>query len=30
MTVKMLDDLKTLGFLYATKAGHLDRYRRPR
>jgi len=21
MTVKMLDDLKTLGFLYATKAG---------
>ena len=28
MTVKMLDDLKTLGFLYATKRRHLDRHRR--
>ena len=24
----MLDDLKAMGFLYATKAGHLDRHRR--
>ncbi len=27
-TVEMLDELKELGFLYATKAGNFDRHRR--
>ena len=28
-TVQMLDAIKDLGFSYATRAGHLDRHRRP-
>ena len=27
-TVVLLDDLKTMGFLYATQVGHVDRHRR--